>query len=104
MSGLKLRLVPCPEDRSQSTIQEQNEIETQSKKVSINLHRMRRLLILMALASPEKLAYLHQVFYCASLAQDADVVNMYILALQCKDNVKIVILDGKQNFNILLKY
>ena len=33
MSGLKLRLVPCPEDRNQSTSQKQNDIETQSKKV-----------------------------------------------------------------------
>ena len=34
MSGLKLRLVPCPEEGNQSTSQEQNEIRAQSKNVS----------------------------------------------------------------------
>ena len=34
MSGLKVRLVPCPEEGNESSSQEQNEIGAQSKKVS----------------------------------------------------------------------
>ena len=54
MSGLKFRLVPCPEEGYKSSSQEQNEIGAQSKKVStiIFLQWIWGVIIIFGITSP----------------------------------------------------